>query len=257
MHGENWQAFCTGVCSELKGFKMDNGKKVKILSWLMFLMSCVLSMSLGLVMYVLRTDGQLPFDLPGNIDFRDETYQAPKKEMKAAKIPYTTGSIDEVTLRTLDGQLRRQQEILQKKEKDIDEKQAVFEQMQVANEQAKKIIDEKLKELEEKSIAQEKKFKENQKILQDERIALQKKIEGTDTDVVKRIASTLAVMKADTAMQLVYDLDLHEASRLLDEMEEVNRSAILSKMIESAGPLKNAYRKKANELIVELRKLKK
>lgn len=242
---------------------MDDSKKVRMLLLIVLLLSAVCSLSLALATYTHIT-GELPFDLEAHYKFRDETYGAEKIEMKAAELPIQENSIDEVTLRTLHEEMKEKEVSLSAREERVAEKEALVKSLLQNVDTSRKKTLEVLEEVK-KARADSKKDFEKQKAdiaAQKQSFVNSKKL--LDTNIVKKISSTLESMQPLTSMLIINDLEVDEASRLLNAMDREKRAQILAQMIEVTevgGNKLNVsdkinFRRKANEIIRKLRELK-
>jgi hypothetical protein len=241
---------------------MDESKKIRMLLLLVFLLSAVCSMCLGLATYTHIT-GELPFDLETHYKFRSESYGAREKKMNAAIVPIQEGTIDEITLRKLHNEMKEKEILLNNKEERLLETEELVKSLLASTETARKKTADTLTAINKAREDKKAEFKKMTADLNSDEAALANSLKTVDGDIVKQIAATLEDMKPLTSMIILNDLDLVEASRLLNSMKKEKRAAILSEMIEVTEVNgvrlsvkdKINFRKKANEIIKELRKM--
>ena len=241
---------------------MEEKKKVKVLLMLLLLTSCVSAFCLGTLAYTMAT-GELPYDIQIPEKFKSDMPTVQPK-YQAAEIPIEDRTPDELTLRTLHDELQDKKKKLSDKEEQIKESIQTMEQLvSNANDiEAKttKVLEEIKKERAEKV----KEIEEKQKKLDADVAQFVKSQSLLDAKIINRIALTLADMQPRSAMLILSDLDAIETARMLNEMSLQNRSAILEQLVtitELNGKTLTAadqlsFRKKANEIVLELRKLK-
>ncbi|NQZ56527.1 MAG: hypothetical protein HRT88_03525 [Lentisphaeraceae bacterium] len=242
---------------------MQDAKRVNFLVWMMFLLSIVTSLCLGMMSYTLFT-GELPFELRQHELFQDYTFEAPPKIEKAAIIPIDIGSRDELALRTLSRELNNKVDELAKREVDLTAKEELFDALQKSVNDAQDKVTAAVNALDDKKAMNLEAIQKADKALDDKMEKFQLRFDEAQSERVKKVASTLEAMKPSTAMHLLADFDVPEAANLLLNMTEAKRSAIISEMIEgkSIGDRKlndlgvKKFRDKARELMFELRKLK-
>lgn len=241
---------------------MEENKKVKLLLMMLLLTSCVSAFCLGILAFTMAT-GELPFDMKIPEQFKSDI---PKEQPKyeTAEIPIEDRTPDELSLRTLHDELLEERKRLALKEQEIGESIKTMEQL-VSN--ANDIDAKTQKVLEDIKAERKKKVDDivaEQKKLDFEKDAFLKSQALLDKEIVNRIALTLADMQPSSAMVILSDLDAIETARMLNEMNLQNRSAILEQLVTitelNGNKLKPAdqlsFRKKANEIVLELRKLK-
>jgi len=247
---------------------MNDSKKITLLSWMLFLLSLVCSLCLGIVMFTIRSDGDLPFELRGEGIYRDENYLALKEEIKGIKreeMPIDVSSInDEVALRKLSGELLKNKKMLEKREKDLEQRERALNATLRSIEAKSAVVREMLDQNKASQEASVIDITNKEGTLNQNKSDFEKKWKNANAAIAKKTADTLAAMKAQTAMSFIYDLEVEEGARLLDQMEEAKRSEILSTMVESTKidgrdlsvVERSAYKKRANELLLELGKAK-
>lgn len=245
---------------------MQESKKVRLLLLMVFLLSAVSSACMGFVAYQLAT-GELPFDIETYYKFRDDPpVKVEVEEVLSAVVPLRDNKIDEATVQREYKLFYEQRVKLVEKEKKLNNIQNLIDaQIQLAEKMDKDTMDKLTMikaEREDKTIADEiaeKTLRQLEKDIKDQKIVQDEKISRT-------IATTLSEMKPVTAMVLISDLDTVLSAKLLNLMEATRRSEILAEMIQAttiAGypdPLPTStrvqLRKKANEIILELRNIK-
>lgn len=245
-----------------QGNEMQETKKVRVLLLLMFLSCCLSAFCLGTLAYTMAT-GQMPFDINIPEQFKSDMPQ-PQPKFKAAPLPIEERTPDELTLRELDEEMKEKLMSLDKREMSLKESTEALNQLISNAGDIKKKTEETLE-----AIKKERKEKVDEVKAEMAKLEMaQKKLEDSqktlDASIVRKIAGTLSQMRPTTSMILLADLDIKEAARLLNEMTADSRSGILASMIEVTEvdgkklttTDKLAFRKKANEIIVELRQLK-
>ncbi len=244
---------------------MKDSKKVRLLLLMVFLLSALSSACMGIVAYQLAT-GELPFEIEAQFKFRDDPPKIEEEVIISADVPIKDNKIDEATVHKEYLLFYEQRIKLKEKEKMLLGTQRLIDE----NIKTAKLIEqrtiEKLNEIKAERVAQKADqdaslnlIKQAQQKFDNDRVVQEKTIS-------QRIATTLSRMEAVTAMVLISDLDIKTSAKLLNLMQQDSRSKILAQMVEAkkiAGypeplPLstKTQLRKKANEIILELRKLK-
>jgi flagellar motility protein MotE (MotC chaperone) len=242
---------------------MNETKKVRILLLMMLIMSGVCSMALGLMAYTVVT-GELPYDINSYYLFRDETYAGREKEMKAADLPISQGTIDEITLRKLHEELQKKGDALKADEERVSQNKDLVEQLVQQSTAIKTKTEEILENIRKEKESQKNDYEKMNSDLDAKRKDFEDRMSYVDTKIVEKIAATLASMKPQTAMLILNDLEIAESSRMLNKMDKEKQASILSQMIEATEINgvklsqidKVSFRRKANEIIAELRKLK-
>ncbi|MCM8534323.1 MAG: hypothetical protein NE334_00140 [Lentisphaeraceae bacterium] len=242
---------------------MDDSKKIRMLLLIVLLLSAVCSLSLALATYTHIT-GELPFDLEAHAQFRDETYGAAKIELKAAELPIQENSIDEVTLRTLHKEMKEKEQTLISREERVVEKEGLVKSLLLNAETSRKKTVEVLESVKKERADAKKDFEAQKAEIAAQKQSFVDSKKLLDTNIVKKISSTLESMQPLTSMLIINDLEIDEASRLLNAMSKEKRAQVLSQMIEVTQVDGNKlsvsdkinFRRKANEIIRKLRELK-
>lgn len=241
---------------------MEEKKKVRLLLMLLLLTSCVAAFCLGTLTYTMAT-GELPYDIEIPKQFKSDMPKV-KPKYKAAEIPIEDQTPDELTLRSL------HDELMEKKKKLVDKEDAIKESIKTMEQLVSSASAIEAKTV----VALEDIKKARQAKIVDVEV-LQKKLDfdikkftesksNLDAKIINRIALTLAEMEARNAMLILSDLDAIETARMLNEMTLQKRSKILEALV-SAVEINGktltpedqlSFRKKANEIVLELRKLK-
>ena len=243
---------------------MQDAKRVNFLVWMVFLLSVVTSICLGMMSYTLYT-GELPFGLRQHELFSDLHFEAPEKVEKPAIIPVDIGTRDEVALRTLSEELNKKVEELAKRETDLKAKEELFDALQKSVSDAQDKVTEAVNDLDNKKAENLKEIQKAEEKLQERITAYDKRVEEAQSKRVKDVAQTLSAMTPSTAMHLLADFENTQAADILLEMTDEKRSEILAEMIEGkdiGGRKLNElgvkkFREKARELMFELRKVQK
>jgi hypothetical protein len=245
---------------------MKESKKVRLLLLIVFFLSAMCSACMGFVAYQLAT-GELPFDIEKHYKFRDDPPKEKEDiEMISADVPLKDNKIDEETVRKEYKLFYEQRMKLEAKETALAEREELLE----ANLELTKTLDthvhERLSIIKKERVDIEQGNRDAQAKLDKTMLDIQKEKQVQDKNIMLTIAKTLSTMESSTAMVLVSDLDSQLAAKLLNVMPAGSRSDILAQMIEAIkipgypDPLpastKTQLRKKANEIIGELRKLK-
>lgn len=246
----------------MKGYTMEENKKVKLLLMMLLLTSCVAAFCLGTLAYTMGT-GELPYEIKVPEQFKSDIPKEQPK-YKAAAIPIDESTPDEVTLRSLHDELQEKTKKLSVKESEIQESIKTMEQLVASANDIDAKTQAKLTEI----LAARKAKVDDIKGLQD-KLDLDKKAfidsqSNLDAKIINRIALTLADMQAENAMIILSDLDAIETARMLNEMTLQKRSDILEELVrvtkingKTLTPADQlSFRKKANEIVLELRKLK-
>lgn len=242
---------------------MDDAKKVRLLLLMVLFLSAVCSLCLALATYTHIT-GELPFDLEAHYKFRDETYEAREKEIQAAELPIRENSIDEVTLRKLHAEMIEKEKQLNAKEARLEETEQLVNTILINADTLKNDTMKVLEELKETREQKKKEFERMEADLDAKKKKFNEEMKFVDTSIVRKVAQTLESMQPLTSMIMLNDLDVKESARLLNDMDQDKRAKILSQMIEvqevSGVKLsiqdKIKFRKRANDIIKELRVLK-
>ncbi|MCM8541850.1 MAG: hypothetical protein NE328_16395 [Lentisphaeraceae bacterium] len=241
---------------------MEEKKKVKILLMLLLLTSCVAAFCLGTLAFTMAT-GELPFDIKVPEQFLSDI---PKKQpkYKAAEIPIEDRTPDELTLRSLHDELQEKKAKLTDREEDIKESIKTMEQLVSNANDIEAKTSQVLEDIKKERMEKVKEIQDKLDKLQADTKAFKSSQSNLDAQIINRIATVLADMPPASAMLILSDLDAVETARMLNEMQIPNRSAILEQLVtikELYGkPLSTtdqlSFRKKANEIVLELRKLK-
>ncbi|MCH2205397.1 MAG: hypothetical protein MK132_05970 [Lentisphaerales bacterium] len=242
---------------------MDDAKKVRLLLLMVLFLSAVCSVCLALATYTHIT-GELPFDLEAHYKFRDETYAAKEKVIQAAELPIRENSIDEVTLRKLHAEMIEKEKDLNAKEERLKETEALVDTILANADTLKSDTMKVLAELKETKEQNKKDFKRMSDDLEAQKKKFEEEMKFVDTSIVRKVAQTLESMQPLTSMIMLNDLDIKESARLLNAMDKDKRAKILSQMIEvqEVSGMKLSikdrinFRKRANDIIKELRVLK-
>ena len=240
----------------------EDKKKVKILLILLLFSSCVAAFSLGAMTYTFAT-GEIPFDLQVLEQFKPDEPK-PQPKYKTAPMPIEDNAPDELTLRLLHDELQGRTKKLDDREKQINESIEAMNQLVSNSEEVEKRVKDtlaKIKAEKEASLAD----------IKTQEDSLKAKIKAFDADknlldqgIVKSIAGTVTLMGREASMIILSDLDVKETARLMRFMTPQKQSEVLETMVSTTElngkPLNPAdqlsFRKKANEIVVELRKLK-
>ena len=242
---------------------MDDSKKVRLLLLMVLFLSAVCSMCLALATYTHIT-GELPFDLEAHYKFRDDTYEGEEKVIEAAELPIRENSIDEVTLRKLHLEMLDKEKQIKEKETRLQETEQLVSSILANAESLKAKTVKTLEELKKAKESNDASFKKMTEDLEAKKKKFEEEMKFVDTNIVQKVAQTLESMQPATSMILLNDLDIKEAARLLNAMDKDKRAKVISQMIEvqevSGVKLsiqdKINFRKKANDIIKELRVLK-
>ena len=241
----------------------EDDKKVKLLSMIVLLLSVVCSLCLGTVTYVMVTK-ELPFEIQQHFLFDDKNYGPLDDEYKAADIPINASSVDEVTLLKLHDKLKQKEMDLSEKLKNYEQTKGMLDDLNMTSMKIKEETAKKLAEIQQERKDKAAEIKQLMADLDAEREKFDEEKKNVDAAIITKIASTLASMKPSTAMIIINDLDVTESARLLNQMTKEQRSDIIAQMIEitdfGGKTLKDTerlnFRRKANEIILEIRKLK-